>query len=392
MKKSNKTGKKPSAWKICLLILLIAVFAAGTVILSPIPNLPIFGEKAGKSTNHQEKEKKKAAGDEKQPPAPTEVVEEEPKTETITISSVGDLALGKLYEYDYSNSFLKYYDSYGADYFLKNASATFAADDLTLGNFEGTLTDSNNKTEKTFNIKAPKEYASILTAGHVDVVGTGNNHIIDYGEQGSKDTWDALTEYGIPYAHNDKTVLYETSKGIKVGIVASNVLNSANNYFLLDGVKSLREQGAQIVIAMPHWGIERQYLANKNQTDLAHQLVDAGCDLVLGSHPHVLQTMEVYKGKMIAYSQGNFCFGVNRNPKDKETMIYQQTFTFVDGVLQSGVNVHVIPYTLSSNLSTNDYCPKEAEGDQKTKIIDHLNSYSEEYSDFKLDNDGNFQM
>ena len=94
---------------------------------------------------------------------------------------------------------------------------------------------------------------------------------------------------------------------------------------------------------MPHWGIERQYLANKNQTDLAHQLVDAGCDLVLGSHPHVLQTMEVYKGKMIAYSQGNFCFGANRNPKDKETMIYQQTFTFVDGVLQSGVNVHVIP-------------------------------------------------
>ena len=70
MKKSNKTGKKPSAWKICLLILLIAVVAAGTVILSPIPNLPIFGEKAGKSTDHKEKEKKKAAGDEKQPPAP----------------------------------------------------------------------------------------------------------------------------------------------------------------------------------------------------------------------------------------------------------------------------------------------------------------------------------
>ena len=59
MKKSNKTGKKPSAWKICLLILLIAVFAAGTVILSPIPNLPIFGEKAGKSTDHKEKGKKR---------------------------------------------------------------------------------------------------------------------------------------------------------------------------------------------------------------------------------------------------------------------------------------------------------------------------------------------
>ena len=95
----------------------------------------------------------------------------------------------------------------------------------------------------------------------------------------------------------------------------------------------LREEGADLVIACCHWGIEGDHYPNDYQQKLAHQVIDWGADLLVGTHPHVLQGMELYNGKMICYSLGNFCFGGNRNPKDKDTAIYEQTFTFVDGVL-----------------------------------------------------------
>ena len=88
---------------------------------------------------------------------------------------------------------------------------------------------------------------------------------------------------------------------------------------------------------------------------MAHYLVDQGVDLVLGSHPHVLQGIEKYKGKYILYSMGNFCFGGNTDPEDKDSMIFQQTFTFVNHELQPDDNISIIPVSVSGVSYCNNY-------------------------------------
>ncbi|MGN1162085.1 MAG: CapA family protein, partial [Candidatus Fimenecus sp.] len=102
-----------------------------------------------------------------------------------------------------------------------------------------------------------------------------------------------------------------------------------------------------------------------------------GADLVIGHHPHVLQGVESYKGKMIAYSLGNFCFGGNQNPRDKDTMIFRQTFTVTGSGVASDENYEIIPCSISSTSGRNNYQPTPAEGSEKQRIIDKIQKFSE---------------
>lgn len=108
---------------------------------------------------------------------------------SLTLSVVGDCTLGTDETFDYDTSLNAYYENYGADYFLQNVKDIFSTDDLTIANFEGTLTDSDEREDKTFAFKAPASYASILTGGSVEAVNTANNHSHDYGDQVSMILW-----------------------------------------------------------------------------------------------------------------------------------------------------------------------------------------------------------
>ena len=101
----------------------------------------------------------------------------------------------------------------------------------------------------------------------------------------------------------------------------------------------------------------------------------------------VIQGIEIYNGKPIVYSMGNFCFGGNRNPAVKETMIYQQTFTFIDGIKQEGLNAKVIPCTISSVSSRNDFQPTIRDGERGQEILQMIESYSANYGT-RIDADG----
>ncbi len=116
---------------------------------------------------------------------------------SLTLSVVGDCTLGTDETFDYDTSLNAYYENYGADYFLQNVRSIFSADDLTIANFEGTLTDSDEREDKTFAFKAPASYASILSGSSVEAVNTANNHSHDYGDQGFDDTLAALDDAGI---------------------------------------------------------------------------------------------------------------------------------------------------------------------------------------------------
>lgn len=314
----------------------------------------------------------------------------EPEEITITISAAGDATLGNYYGQDYSWSFREMWEKQqDASYFLENVYDIFSGDDMTVVNLEGSLTRAEERREnQTYCISGDPEYVNILTEGSVEAVTMANNHRLDYFEQGTKDTVAALDDAGIAYAYDSHLGVYET-KGIRIGFVAVNEVGQGAGVekYLREGIGLLQEEGADLILACCHWGVERENYPEEYQQSLGKQCIDWGADLVLGHHPHVLQGIEEYKGKYIVYSLGNFCFGANRNPADKDCIIFQQTFTFLDGEQQTDTEARVIPCSISSVSNRNDYKPTPAGDDEAQRILDRMNEYSMQFG-VQLDEEG----
>lgn len=304
-------------------------------------------------------------------PSPT------PTPVSITLSFAGDCTFGMDESFGYSGTFNETYDRNGADYFLKNVRDIFEKDDLTVVNFEGTLTESTNRADKTWAFKAPKEYVNILTGSSVEAVNLSNNHTGDYGDQGLTDTKDTLTDAGIRHFGYEDTAIIEV-KGIKVGFTGQFTVYEDPRHLteLQDNIRALQDAGAQVIVACFHWGLELHDIPDADQVELAHAAIDAGAHFVVGHHPHVLQGIEEYHGRTILYSLGNFCFGGNSNPPDYDTMIFQQTFTVTDQQVETSGGGNIIPCLISSNTSYNDYCPTPASGTQQQRIIEKLENIS----------------
>ena len=300
----------------------------------------------------------------------------------ITVSSMGDCTLGTDENFNPSTSFNAYYNAQGPDYFFKNVRSILEEDDLSIINLEGTFTDSDQRQEKTFAFKADPEYVSILTGSSIEAANLANNHSRDYGEESYTDTVETLEQAGIASFGYDQVDILEVN-GVKVGLTGIYELaeHLDKQEEVRTNIAALKEAGAQVIIVNFHWGIEKEYLPNDTQKTLAHLAIDEGADLVIGHHPHVLQGIERYKGKYIAYSLGNFSFGGNSNPSDKDTMIFQQTFTVQDGKVEENDDINVIPCSLSSASGYNDYCPTPLEGSEKERVLEKLKEYSANFED-----------
>lgn len=300
----------------------------------------------------------------------------------ITVSSMGDCTLGTDENFNPSTSFNAYYNAQGPDYFFKNVRSILEEDDLSIINLEGTFTDSDQRQEKTFAFKADPEYVSILTGSSIEAANLANNHSRDYGEESYTDTVETLEQAGIASFGYDQVDILEVN-GVKIGLTGIYELaeHLDKQEEVRTNIAALKEAGAQVIIVNFHWGIEKEYLPNDTQKTLAHLAIDEGADLVIGHHPHVLQGIERYKGKYIAYSLGNFSFGGNSNPSDKDTMIFQQTFTIQDGKVEVNDDINVIPCSLSSASGYNDYCPTPLEGSEKERVLEKLKEYSANFED-----------
>ena len=305
--------------------------------------------------------------------------EKEAETEpvSITISAAGDCTLGTDEYFDPSTSLNAYYDSNGPEYFFQNVKSIFDADDLTIVNMEGTLTEETARQDKTYAFKGPAEYAQILTSGGVEAANLANNHSHDYGDKSYTDTIETIEAAGIVSFGYDRTAVMDVN-GIKVGLVGTYELADGMGCEdeMIANIKAVEEQGAQIVIVSFHWGLERENYPTENQVNLAHSAIDNVADLVLGHHPHVLEGIEVYNGKNIVYSLGNFCFGGNSNPSDKDTMIFQQTFTVENGELTADNVTNIIPCSVSSESGYNNYQPTPLEGDEAERVRGRIEEYS----------------
>ena len=334
----------------------------GKIILSLMLSLSLFGcqKEGGKEEKNQDNQIEKQEKN------------EEIKKTSITLSFVGDITLGNYAGQGYSGSFDQEYEKQGKDtsYFLRKVKSVFEKDDLTVANLEGPLTTSKEYADKQSAFQGKPEYVNILADGNIEAVTLANNHSKDHFTQGMKDTKAILNTTGIHhFGYNESTII--DVKGIQVGFLGFSFPQSLTTE-MKEAITKLKDK-TDLVIVYFHWGIERDYAPMASQRKLAKQCIDAGVDLVVGSHPHVLQGIETYKGKQIVYSLSNFCFGGNKNPSDKDTMIYQHTFSFENKQLISEDH-QVIPCMITSTSSRNNYQPMLVDGKDAKRVLKKVNS------------------
>lgn len=372
-KRKRKMVKKSRYYRERQLRILYIGIGAGILLLILILSFAIKGcsSRKSKAASSSKTENISQTG--------SLTVTPEPKMDPIslTLSVVGDCTLGTDEYFDYDTSLNAYYENYGADYFMANVKSIFSKDDLTIANFEGTLTESTEREDKQFAFKAPASYANILTAGSVEAVNTANNHSHDYGEESFNDTLKALDTANILHFGYDETAVTEV-KGVKVGLVGIYELNDhlGREEQLKQNIAKVKQDGAQLIVVIFHWGNEKEEVPDENQKTLGHLAIDEGADLVCGHHPHVLQGIEEYKGKNIVYSLGNFCFGGNAYPSDMDTIIFQQTFTIDQNGVKDDNVTNIIPCSISSDSDYNNYQPTPAEGEEATRIMQKIQKRS----------------
>jgi hypothetical protein len=242
-------------------------------------------------------------------------------TSTVVLRFGGDVLLAHRYE-----------ESVGAD--MNRAFRDFGlfrSDDVSMVNLEVPVTNRGGRRIKPFTFRMKTEYLEALTSGGIDIVNIANNHIYDFGKIGLFDTIAKLDSArigrvgaGRDYAEAHHPVVV-TIRNVKIGFLGyygghespaakgkSAGVAERNLRIIQNDIERLKhEQDADFVVVNFHWGKENARMPDASQQEFAHNVIDAGADAIIGHHPHVLQGIEVYKNKIIAYSLGNLVFGGN---------------------------------------------------------------------------------
>lgn len=304
------------------------------------------------------------------------------RARTVHLTFMGDDTLGTDPNLNSATSLPTVWAQHGDNphYFFQNVQKYFKSDDLTIANLETTFATTAQMAPKAgnvvFHFKGNPKLANVLKVSGIDAVTVSNNHIYDYGKQGFKQTIKAVKAAGVGY-FGEGYKYVKTVKGVKFGFLGYTgwTATASDKAKIARDIKSLRKQGCQVVIPYFHWGIERQAKPNATQVTLAHYAINHGADMVIGSHPHVIETMELYKGKLIAYSMGNFCFGGNPNPVDKRSFLLQTNLTVKNKKITNST-FRVIPTRISTTDAKNDYVPTPYTGSEKQEVLKYMNQLS----------------
>jgi len=303
------------------------------------------------------------------------------KTE-IVLSLAGDCTLGADEPlHQINESFIGLMTALGDDYSypLALAQDLFASDDFTLVNLEGVLTDYRRyRNERlSLNFRGPSRYVNILTQGSVEGVSLSNNHALDYGVMGLKDCQNTLDRAGVLWAYNQNYFTFER-KGVRFAVFSFRRYYMEQYYDWLEGeIARIKQQGdADFVIVCLHHGEEYEEKHNDHdQTRFAHHAIDSGADLVVGTHPHVLQGIEVYKNRLILYSLGNFSFGGNNRPfpASVPTAVMEVRLAF-DGTALYSTQLTIHPFHSTGTLPYSNYQPVPVTGREAEQVMEILQS------------------
>ncbi|BFU41914.1 CapA family protein [Krasilnikovia sp. MM14-A1004] len=241
---------------------------------------------------------------------------------TITLSATGDIIMGSAPNRLPAN---------GGDGFFDSVAEGLKSD-LVMGNLEQPLTGDTGTSKcgspprpNCFAFRSPPEYAQHLKDAGFQLLNTANNHSKDYGVAGYRNTVAALEDAGLRHTGAEDEITVVEVKGVKVAVVGFSPYAGANNLNDLDHSRTVIQQAkgkADVVVVQVHMGAEgsdknhvkpgSELFFGENRGDpiaFSHAVIDAGADVVIGHGPHVLRGMEFYKGKLIAYSLGNFAGG-----------------------------------------------------------------------------------
>ena len=198
---------------------------------------------------------------------------------------------------------------------------------------------------------------NVLTGSSVEACNIANNHTADFGTQGEESTVSTLTAAGIGYFGTGKTWIWEKD-GIRIGFVSfTSTDQAADRLASYNAVRAMKADGVNAVIFTFHGGTEYGRLRSAYQENVARFAVNAGSDLVIMHHPHVLMGIEKLSNRLAFYSLGNFCFGGNRAVKALQTMIVRCTLVFSDDGTYIGEQLALIPANTSGTEDYNNYCP-----------------------------------
>jgi len=293
----------------------------------------------------------------------------------LTMSFTGDFTIGENVQHDGKSIFIKELEKQDNDihFPFRNVRDILLKDDLTMINFEGTLTTAGRNPDKRNNdylFRADPAWVDMLPAGGVETVSLENNHVLDMGADGLAETKQTLLSAGISYAsEGEPATMYV--KGVKIGSLAYQTFGGRHDELIKKvpgDIQALRDQGCEVVIVSYHWGDELDYYPNNNQVRLGRATVDAGADLVIGHHSHRINPIEYYNGKYICYSLGNFSFAGNNKPNDMATFIFQVRMRVKDGVAQSD-SFKIIPCRISSRTDYNDFAPTPYTKDTNVEAV-----------------------
>ncbi len=284
---------------------------------------------------------------------------------SITISAVGDLMA---HQSNLNNAYNPKTNTYSFTGFLEYIKPYISQSDLTIGNFETVTAGSKYGYTSFPKFNTPDEIIPALFNAGFDILSTSNNHCLDMGVNGlirtiSKIQENKMINVGSSIDGKNKHITKEVN-GLKISILSYSYsfngqdakltadqkakhLSPINEAQIKNDISTVRKNGTDAVIVIIHWGTEYQREPNKSQTALAAKLFNWGADIILGSHPHVLQKSEIVKvagkDKFIIYSMGNFISGYRRVDKAKRpNKIYTEDGVVVQLKIEKDPNGGVI--------------------------------------------------
>jgi len=320
--------------------------------------------------------------------------------EEVLLAAGGDVTLGYHLEGYLQGRWGASFPPEALAYPFAKIAHHFRQADIALINLEGPLTARGWKLSKRFNFRADPRSVGILILGGISVANLANNHIMDYGPLGLRDTIATLDQVGIlsfgagEGARQARAGAVVERKGLRVGFLGYVYLGPGSSEPRAihastrrpgvaghpSSVKALRAMIGEdlarlkplvdLVVVSFHWGREGSFYPEADQRLLARFTIDRGAHLVLGHHPHVLQGIEVYGGGIIAYSLGNLVFGGKWDPQDKDSIILKVRLA------REGIRgVEIVPIR-TTNPPHARFQPVELRGEEAARVIRRLKEYS----------------
>lgn len=294
---------------------------------------------------------------------------------SIKLSFAGDTMLASNKDHTSPGNFNDYVNKKEPTYFLEKVKHIFEKDDFTILNLENALTDQQlpeitKSTDPAYWYKSKTSNINILSSSSVEGVSVSNNHTGDYGPIGKQDTIDAIVNANMQYGDYNN-IMYFKKNNYTIAVICKGLWIESQTNNIVKLIKEAEEKSDYQIVFF-HGGKERIHQPEEWKIRATRKLIDNGADLVVGSHPHVIQPREIYKGKEIVYSLGNFCYGGNKGPENR-TIIYQINLTIDKNNTLINEESNIIPCYVYTG-TTNNYQPAPIEEENiKNKVIDFMN-------------------